>query len=162
MITANAMILVMRINDYKKYSFITEHCCIMQKSGHVWMLKAGKRIPEAKMSQVINDGGNIMLRGSKASGGKYYYAHAAEVKYGIPDASMTFPDYYNMMVADPSLWSFDSLDGTWLKLSLLQEVDPGLLEHIRLVSNGRTVDEAMRSSMTSFVYARSEDDLIIG
>ena len=161
MITANTLILVMRVNDYKAHQFIKEHDRVMKDVGYVWVLKAGKRIPELKMKDVLKDGGHVIFRGSKASGGKYYYAHVEEVKYGIPDASMIFPDYYRLMVSDPSLWTFDSLDGTWLKLTSLQEMRSELIQNIKLISNGKNVDEAMKSSMTSFVYAKSTQDLVV-
>lgn len=161
MIAANTMILIMRVNDYKGYHFVNEHDRLIKDAGYVWMLKAGKKIPESRMEAVLRDGGHIIFRGSKASGGKYHYARAEEVRYGVSDDSMMFPEYYRMMVSDPSLWAFDSLDGTWLKLTLLQEIKPEVVQRIKLISNGKSVDEAMRSSMTSFLYASSTQDLLI-
>ena len=161
MIKANALILVMRVNDYKDHQFFKDHDCVMKDVGYVWMLKVGKRIPELRMQDVLKGGGHVIFRGSKASGGKYYYAHVEEVKYGTPDVSMVFPEYYCSMVSDPSLWTLDSLDGTWLKLTSLQEMRSELIQNIKLISNGKSVDEAMKSSMTSFVYAKSTQDLVV-
>lgn len=159
MIKAGKLVMVMRFKNHKSFDFIKEHKKLEEEYGNVWMLKAGKKIPKAKIDSVIGDGGSLVLRASKESGKGLFFAKILETYEGEPTKEMIYPEYYADLVSDNDFWSLDSLEGTWLRVCDIQSIDEDKLNEVKLISNGRKIVEALNSSMTSVLYAKSDVDI---
>lgn len=162
MINKDTAVLVMKVNNYKEFDFFNQHQCMLNQLGFVWTLKFGKRIPENRLKSILEQGGHILFRGSKASGRRCYYARFNAMYEGKPKPDMEYPAYYNQMVSDPALWSVDDISGTWIRIVEMTEVESSILKDFVLMSNGRTLDEALNTSMTSVIYAKSNTSLDLG
>ena len=65
--------LVIRFLTVRRVDFISEHQKIIQKNGSVWMLKTGKQILDVSLKEVLDSGGNLILKAPKAEGGELFY-----------------------------------------------------------------------------------------
>lgn len=157
-IEANKAVLLIRYNNYKKTDFILEHNKIVSDKGYVWMLKAGRKLVESKLLKVINETGVVILKAPKNSGGNYYYAKIQDYRFGIQSRDMISPDYYKILVDDESLWQIESLDGTWLKIGEIKPLSINVIERFKLISNGKKVDDVIRSTMSSTLYIQNDRD----
>lgn len=149
-------ILVMRVNEFRSYSFIEEHCRVIKHYGEAWMLKIGKTIPERSLLSIHEAGSVLLLRTPKKTGGKWYASHFVDFHFGAADKSMIYPEYYHELQA-----SIDelSLTGTWLKIDHLEEIDQCLLEHFSLIANKHSLVDVVNSTRTAYLYAKSDADI---
>ena len=145
------MILI-RYNIYKNNDFISEHKLILSAQEHVWILKTGKEIPETKLHAYVGDGGYLVLRSPKSQGGNYYLAHVVDSYNGEPKRDMKYPDYYHEMIDDEKLWMIDSLAGTWFKVNKIERINDSTVSKLRLISNGKNVDEVIRTTRSTTMY----------
>lgn len=152
--------LLIRFNNYKMVDFIAEHQSIIKKDGFVWMMKGGKQQDQSKISKLIDNKGYLILRAPKKAGGDYYIAHILESYNGSPTTEMNYPTYYNDMVEDESLWSFDSLVGTWFRVDFIKRIPKDQIKHIKLVSNGKMAEEVLNASMTSTMYVKNDESIV--
>lgn len=157
----NTAILLFRYNNYKNYDLIKEHKEKLSKAGSVWVLKTGKYMPETKVKMIMESGGLMLLRAPKKSGGGYTYAHIKSVYAGTPKKDMNYPEYYNEMLMDDSLWIVDSLDGTWFEIDMLADVPSNASEHIHLLSNGKLVEDVIKTTRSAMMYVTSDSDIEI-
>ena len=84
-------LLLIRYRKYKKYDFIKEHNDISEREGSVWLLKTGRSVSPLKMAAVMDESRCLVLRESKADGGKYYWAELMNVYQGTPKIEMSYP-----------------------------------------------------------------------
>lgn len=153
-------ILLIRYNRYKKYDFVKEHSRCLTSKHNAWMLKAGKRMPEKKSTEIMR-GGWVILRSPKRDGGVYCLAHVVSMFYGEPNPSMHFPDYYYEMLSDNSLWMFGSLAGTWFEIDSFHFVKETFKDHLQLLSNKKYVEDVIRSTRSATLYVELDEDMII-
>lgn len=157
-IKSNQKMLLLRYNNYKSTDFICEHSKCIQENHHVWTLKTGKMIPKDKIQSVIDDGGFIVLKAPKSSGGKYHLAHMRSSFNGSPTKEMVYPNYYEKMIADENLWMIDSLEGTWIEIDQIANLPNEAIPHIRLISNGKLADEVIKTTRSATMYVTSDID----
>lgn len=140
MITVNQRMLVLRVNDYKKYHFAAEHKKQINANGNVWMLKVGRQLSEKTVSTIVEDGGFLILKEPKASGGKYYISHICDIHNGNPISDMIYPSYYEELKEDIPLY------GTWLKIDELMEIREDSLCLFELDSKPKKMTEVVSST----------------
>ena len=157
-IKANQKMLLLRYSNYKKYNFIDEHRKILAEEGTVWMLKIGKNIPEYKLKEIYAEGGLLILRSPKADGSKYYAIEVTSCFNGEPDFEMIFPEYYETMLDDEDMWTMDSLQGTWFKVTSIKELPEEVSSHFSLLSNGKMIEDVLNSTRSSMIYIKSDID----
>lgn len=152
MITANEKRLLLRFSDYKSHSFIDEHQNLINEIGEVWMLKMGRRIPNDRLAELFSNGGQLLLKASKHSGGRYYCASVIAARNGTPTAAMIYPQYYSEMLKDENLFCNRSLEGTWFCVENISELPLSIVEKLRLVSNDKMVEDVLGQTRSSVVY----------
>lgn len=158
-IKSNTHLLLLRFNNYKKYSFLDEHLRYVKDDGSVWMLKIGRKIPEAKIQDVLNQGGILILKEPKIDGGKYYVAHIKEYLYGAATYEMSFPEYYYEMADDEMIWNMEEgLFGTWLHVDQIEPLPKDFVPNLKLLSNGKDVEDVLSHTMSSMMYIQSKQD----
>lgn len=153
--------LLIRYNNYKKTNFIEEHNKVVSVNGFVWMLKAGRRLVDSKVSKVINETALLILKAPKSSGGDYYYAEVLDFRYGDQENKEESPDYYENLVEDERLWQIDSLTGTWLKIGAIKSLDKSKAEEFKFLSNGKRVVDVINSTMSSSLYVCSDKKITL-
>lgn len=157
-VKSDQKMLLIRFNNYKSTDFICEHNKCIQDNHHVWTLKTGKMIPIVKMQSIIDDGGFVVLKAPKSSGGKYYLAHARSSFNGVPTREMVYPDYYKKMIADENLWMIDTLEGTWIEIDQISALSDEIIQHIKLISNGKLADDVIKTTRSATMYVTSDID----
>ncbi len=150
--------IAIRFLSLNHYDFIQEHRNVMETYNHVWMLKTGKYIPSSVMGDVLTQGGIIILKAPKSVGGKYYRAHYSEFLQGIPNKGMVYPKYYRSI---PENYEKDKLDGTWMKIDSIEDVDEDYVSHLRLYSNDKLLSDVIGQTRTSVMYVYSDEDVSI-
>ncbi len=158
-INKDAKILVLRFNNYKKYKFIDEHSKILESNKSVWLLKGGKAINSKTMDNILSEGGHIILKEPKKDGGKYYYVHAREFYNGKNKETFAFPCYYNEMIDDYNCIYMEKLEGTWINIDFIKEFNG--VKNLKLISNGKNVEDIIASTRSSLIYAQSNLELVI-
>lgn len=148
----NSYNLLLRYNNYKKTDFIQEHLACLKSTDHVWILKTGKQLPQAKIKMVLDNGGVVILRAPQSAGGKYYLAHIVESFNGDPSPDMEFPEYYYDMLDDENLWTVESVSGTWFKVDQIEDMPEEAIIHLRLISNGKLADEVIKTTRSATMY----------
>lgn len=143
-------IMVVRYTPFRKYNFIKEHCNIIKDNGSVWMLKVGRKIPDAAVKDIIHQGGNVILKEPKLSGGRYYYAHCTSSYQGLPIDDMRFPEYYRKIPRED--YDREPLDGTWLRIDEVCALDEDVVNCLYLCSNNRKLCEVVSQTRTSIMY----------
>ena len=143
-------IMVIRYTPFRKYDFIDEHTKLIAQKQSVWMLKIGRKIPEVAINEIITEGGNIVLKAPKSSGGNYYLAHCCAFHQGRASNDMVFPEYYFSINGD---FDKDPLDGTWLKIDRLERLNEHYSDRLYLCRNGKKLNEVIGTTRTSVLYA---------
>lgn len=143
-------LLVIRFLTFGKYDFVNEHQNLLKEQGAVWVLKTGKNIPDKALEEIAANGGQVIFKAPKATGGKYYYGHFVEYRQGLPEKNMAYPDYYHLL---PDGYDRAALDGTWLKIDSLLALEESKVEKLLLSSNGKKVSEVIGQTRTSVMYA---------
>lgn len=152
LIKKNSRMLLLRYSNYRKNDFIQEHISCINKDGHVWMLKTGKHLQLEKVRTVLGDDGFLILRAPKSAGGEYYFAHVIDIFNGEVKKEMIFPEYYKDLIMDDKFWMVDSLDGTWFKIDRIEKLPEEGVEKLRLISNGKTVEEVLNRTRSATLY----------
>lgn len=158
-IEAHKAAFLIRYNNYKKTDFIEEHNKVVDENGYVWMLKAGRKLVESKLSKVFNDTAMLILKAPKSAGGNYYYTQIFDYRFGKLEADMKSPEYYNKLVDDEKIWQIDSLEGTWLKISRIQRLSNEIAKEFKLISNNKYIDDVIGSTMSATLYIQSDKTL---
>ena len=148
-------ILVIRVNDFKEYSFIKEHRDILLTNGSVSMLKAGRPLAEKSISKVMDDGAIMLLKASKKTGGKYYASHIKNVQTGSASDNSDYPQYYLELQK-----SGISLNGTWLQLDEITEVSDEAIGEFRLVKGGKLMSDIVSCTRSPILFVQTERTLI--
>ena len=152
-------VLLLRFTNYRHYDFINEHIAVIKSLGSVWMLKAGKEIPETRIRGEISSLGAIILKAPKSSGGQYYIAEVETAYNGVVKQGMAYPLYYNDIIDDENFWQMDSLKGTWIKITSLKMLGDIAVNKLALSSNGKNVSDVLNSTRSSVVYVSPVVDL---
>ena len=160
-IEAGKVMLLLRYNNYKKTDFIEEHNKVSRKNGYVWMLKAGRKLVENKLKNVMEESSIIILKAPKNAGGEYYFTELLEFRYGKQQEKNDSPEYYASLVDDERLWQIDSLDGTWLKIGKIRPLNKQIVDELKLISNDKMVQEVVSSTMSSTLYVCVDKDITL-
>lgn len=83
-IDSNTEMLLFRYNNYKKHLFIDEHRSVLQREGHVWMLKLGRKTNNERIRAISEGGGWMILRAPKSEGGTSFLAKFTEMQEETP------------------------------------------------------------------------------
>ena len=145
--------LLLRFSNYKHFDFVGCHKELIQIHGFTWMMKVGKQLPQSSVCPVLKDGGCLILKAPKASGGDLFTATIQEFYNGAPPKDMIYPRYYQEMKEDEDLWMLDSsLTGSWFKITDLKKLSDDDAAKLRLISNGKQAVAVLNSTRTSVMY----------
>lgn len=147
------LILVLRYNEFRQYSFISEHESIINKNGCVWMMKFGRSIPDKSIKNVIDESGLIILKEPKKSGGKYFCAHVCEYRNVNTCRTDSSPHYYYELL---SSMEDNNEIRTWLRIDELCEIDQDIVDEFYLTSNGRKLKDVIGETRTSAMYVQCD------
>ena len=114
MVNSNSLMLLCRVYDYKYYSFIEEHQKVLQENGECWILKSGKKISPARMKDVLNESGFIVLKTPKSGTDKFYLCKIAQMTYNKPIGNKLFPKYYEQYMQENG-WA-----GQWINVKSMR------------------------------------------
>lgn len=151
-------LLILRFTQFRKYDFIEQHKAIIGEKGAVWMLKKGRGIPYRSLRKICENGGGMILKAPKITGGKYYFAHFSAYYNGIPQNEFDYPTYYSEIIDE---YVNNPLEGTWIKIDYITEMLPSVVENLYLTSNNSKVSEVIGKTRTSVMYAYTKEDFII-
>ncbi len=157
-IEANKEILVIRFTQYKNVDFIDEHSKIVKEKNSVWILKVGRMIPQKSIERVIGGSKVVVLKAPKKAGGKYYIASIKGYHNGLPKSGFDYPKYYDEML--DSSYEY-TLEGTWICVETIQEIDDSILDHLLMEKNRNRLVDVINSTRTSVLYAISDEELDI-
>lgn len=152
--TKEDCMLLLRFSNYKKYDFIEEHMKLIKNEGYVWLMKAGRRLPQDKIAELYRNGGTLILRGSKSAGAKFYKLTVEEYMDGRITKDFSYPEYYEEMITDDSFWFMESLTGSWFKIISIVEMNDEEKQQLVLVSNGKKAEDVLNKSMSSILYVK--------
>lgn len=153
--------LLFRYRDYGKTDFITEHLKVIQSSGHVWMLKIGKKTSENKLNQILASGGWLILRAPKAKGSKSYIAQFTDFSDEEPE-DMVYPEYYNTILEDDEGEYYGSHTVyQWFCLKSIMPIPAKDSEALVLSKTNKNVNDVIGTTRTAVMYVRNEQVIII-
>ena len=148
MIDKNTEMLLFRFGEFKHYDFIEEHTKIINEHGYVWVLKSGRKSNPAKIKEIINQGGWIILKQPKNAGGKYYIGQFVNVQEEEP-TDQCYPNYYE------EFFFFFLTNEQWFKITSIAELNSNDIEKIVLCKNGNRVVDIIGTTMTSVMFVKN-------
>ena len=151
-------LLLLRCRSFSKYSFVEEHNAISDIKGKVWLLKTGKSISSPKMKDIMEESHCLILKESKADGGKYYWADVYSVYEGAPNKEMDYPSYYGEMLLKYD-GDLSQLNGTWLQIGTIHRFPEGYEKALKLVSNKKSAAETLKQTRSSTLYVFTSERL---
>ena len=146
-------VLILRISNFRSFSFVEEHTKLLAAGEGVWILKTGKLIPEKALSSIIEAGGTLFLRTPKKQGGRWYLSHFDKYRIGEPSSDMNYPAYYQLLCSQEEI---QSLYGTWKQKKKIEEVGEDVVSHLTLRANGHSVLDIINTTRTAYLYAESD------
>lgn len=149
-------LLVLRIGEYKKYSFIDEHANVIRKHGFVWMLKLGKAIPNGALDNTIGINSVVLLREPKRVGGKLFLCKCTEYRNGEVLPNYLFPTYYEEMFSE---YYWLSSSGTWLCLTSIIPLDEEYYDTLVMAQSGKPLIQVLNETRTSMMYVKNTIDI---
>ena len=154
-IEADKRLLLFRFSNYRRTDFLKEHSEIIDKFGYTWMLKAGKRSSNQKISGVMADGGILILRSPTGDGGKFYAAACSEFTEQSPDDGEPFPAYYTDYIRD--LYDIPSFQ--WFKVKKLYAIADDQLDKIVLHLTREKIVDVLKTTRTAVMFVDSTDTI---
>ena len=161
-IEANTDMLLFRYRDYGKHDFILSHAEILQREGHVWFLKIGKRSDLNKIKRILNAGGWMILRAPKASGGMGYIAQFCDVSEETPSDHI-YPAYYEELLSEDYDEDFYGMQPThqWFKLRMITEISKEDMSKLVLSQSEKKVDDVIGTTRTAVMFVKNQREIII-
>lgn len=155
-IEINTEMMLFRFSNYKKHSFIDAHQAVLQKEGHVWMLKFGRKTDNQKLQSIIRSGGWLVLRAPKAEGGKTYLAKFTDVQEESP-IDMSFPAYYKELFESPNDYLlFKELSRQWFRLVSLKPISKSEAASLVISKSGKRVEDVIKVTRTAVMFVKNE------
>lgn len=151
-------IIVLRINYFKDYDFIAEHNKILDAQQSVWLLKIGRKIPEGRMRELLENQGTLVLKADKKHGGIYYETKVFDYYYGEPKKTMNHPNYYQQLIDTLAYTRDVSVDGTWIKIGIIHKMNENRVRRMILEKTGEPIYELMNKCSTAYMYANLIDE----
>ena len=149
-------LLLIRFSNYRQFNFIQEHKSIIETNGSVWILKAGKQIPQTKLEELFSEPAPLIMKAPKETGGQYYVALVKGAFNGLPRTDMKYPEYYSRMIDDENMWLLDSLMGSWFCAEQIAELSSDTVKHLYLLSNNKPVTDVLGRTRTATLYISTE------
>ena len=156
-ISENTKMLLFRYSNYKHHKFVEEHLAVLNRSGYVWMLKAGKRSSMDKLAAIMKMGGWLVLRAPKADGSTCYIAKFSAIEDTEPEDGV-FPDYYNDFLDGDDLY-FEEASGQWFKLEMIKELPEKFKTSLVISQSGKHVDDIIDSTRTAVMFIQNEAEI---
>lgn len=157
-IRAKTRMLLFRYNNYKKHSFIDEHKGVIKHAGFVWMMKIGKRTNTDKISDILSDGGFLVLRSPLRDGGGFYLCKFTDVKEKLPDQGAYVPDYYTEILNDEE---FYGRDHQFFKVDWIVPMPEMHSSKLVLQLNGKNVNDTIKRTRTAIMFVMNESEIEI-
>lgn len=143
----DSYVFVLRYNDNYIEDAMVIHKKICDKEGFCWYGKVGKKPNIKRLNEIIEKKGtNILFYNKKLS----FIGKLMEVSLVAPMNNV--PDYYANSMRKPSVW---------LKVSSLCKIQQEVLSDLLIISTGKTMEETINSSMTSFYFTFANKDFRI-
>lgn len=146
-ITKDDAFLAMRVANPKFHNFVEEHNRIIEEKGFCWMGKVGRMPSLNSINELIIDKESFIFL---KIGEEFYIANFSEISVK-PQSNDLYPMYYNSLGLDISIW--------FNVKKIIQITDKSLIDSIVLRLNGTPILEAMKKSMTSFLYIKANEDI---
>lgn len=155
-IEKNTEMVLFRFNNYKKHSFIDEHQDVLEKDGHVWMLKFGRKTDYKKLQLIIRSGGWLVLRAPKSDGGKSYLAQFTDVQEYDP-ADMSFPAYYKeLFETTDDRFYFKESSRQWFRLVSLKPLHNVEAASFVISKTGKKVEDVVKATRTAVMFVKND------
>lgn len=152
----NTEMVLFRFNNYKKHSFIDEHQAVLEKEGHVWMLKFGRKTDYKKLQLIIRSGGWLVLHAPKSDGGKNYLAQFTDVQENDP-SDMCFPAYYKeLFETTDDRFYFEESSRQWFRLVSLKPLHNGEAASFVISKTGKKVEDVIKATRTAVMFVKND------
>ena len=158
-IKANTPMMVFRYNNYQKKNFILEHSEVLKKNDYVWMLKSGKKSSEEKISNVLENGGYMILKAPKAEGGETYIAKFVETTEKTPK-DKNYPKYYENILYETK-YSYRETFSQWFKVVKISKLDYNNIDKLVLLKGKKPLSEILNNCMTAVMFVENVSDMEI-
>ena len=152
---AEESVLLIRVNDFEKYSFVDEHKKILKEHKNIWMLKTGRHLADRAL-RCLNNTGWLILKEPKKSGDKYYICTVDAANTGSINNNYIFPSYYEEMADNGT-----PLQGTWICISSLIAIPEEIVDKIELSKSHKKVKDVVNATRSPILYVESKTDLLI-
>lgn len=154
-IETNTEMILFRFSNYKKHSFIDEHQAVLEKEGHVWMLKFGRKTDYKKLQSIIRSGGWLVLRAPKADGGRNYLAQFTDVQEDNP-TDKSFPAYYKELFENSQERFYEESSRQWFRLVFLKPIHNDKATSLVISKTGKRVEDVIKVTRTAVMYVRND------
>lgn len=151
--------LLFRYSNFSKHAFLPELEAVIKEKGSVWMLKAGKRSSFARLKEIKENGGWLVLRAPKADGSKSYIAKYTEVSEEDPTDGC-YPEYYDDIIfGDDEKFMDITPTFQWFKLKLIQELSEKDADKLVVAKTGKPVNEVIVTTRTAVMFIKNSADI---
>lgn len=162
LIETGTNMILFRYNNYKSFSFITEHQSVLKQNGYVWMLKIGKKSSEDKIKKVQAAGGWIILRAPKSDGGISYISHFTVCCAEQP-SDHCYPQYYEDLIKsrNEAFDFFEDPSFTWFRIDSITDFAVENSKKLVMAVNGKSVDKVIETTRTAFMFIKNNSPIMI-
>lgn len=154
-------LLLFRYSNYGKHLFLNEHQKILARSGHVWMLKIGRKTNKEKIRRVSESGAWMVLRSPKADGSQSFISHFSNCSENEPD-DQCFPEYYNELIhsRNENLDFYNKPSFLWFRIESIFLLPKSETTKLIVSVNGKSVDNVIATTRTAFMFIQNNCEII--
>lgn len=151
----NTDILLFRYSKYDHYDFLSEHKKILERTGCVWILKAGRKTNEISILDILSQGGMLVLKSPKSEGGRYSFCTFDLYSTETPDSALC-PSYYTEFIDS----QYYETTYQWFRITKMLEMNDAQVNSLRVKKNGMKVSEIIQTTRTSVMFLYNDEDLV--
>ncbi|NLV53284.1 MAG: hypothetical protein GXY64_08480 [Bacteroidales bacterium] len=159
-IDSNTEMLLFRYNNYKKHLFIDEHRSVLQREGHVWMLKLGRKTNNERIRAISEGGGWMILRAPKSEGGTSFLAKFTEMQEETP-TEHCYPEYYKEIFQDSNdnFFYYEDSPQQWFNIVLLFPLNSDVASSLVISKNKKKVDDVIPTTRTAVMFVQNDSPI---
>lgn len=152
-IKKNSEIFLIRLNTTGYNNAINDHIELINKHGYVWLQKRGRKARIERLTDVLVQGGYIIIKEPKHNGDRYFIGQFVEVADQLPNEENTYPDYYNKYK------NYENRS-QWFKITSLTQLNNDDIEELYFASSKEKVTNIINSTSTAFMFVFCKRDII--
>ena len=150
-IKENTNMLLFRFRDFGKYNFIETHREFIEKNGHVWLLKIGKKTSSEKIAEILQEGGWMILRSPKADGSKSYVVKFVDYSEKTPEDGM-FPNYYEEVLNSEDFWEATC---QWFMIDRIISLCDESAKTLVMAKTEKPIEEVIGATRTAVMFVKN-------